>query len=57
MGAFGSAVDRDTWMRARGWVLILSIAMLSNSDANPRMFTVGKFGIGQILDDGFCLQL
>ncbi|WP_264355190.1 aminoglycoside phosphotransferase family protein [Pseudarthrobacter sp. MM222] len=50
MGAFGAAVEADTWMRARGWALILSTAMLSNSDDNPRMFSVGKFGIGQILD-------
>jgi hypothetical protein len=57
MGAFGSAVDGDTWKRSRGWALILSTAMLSKSDDNPRMFTVGKFGIRQILDDGVCLQL
>jgi len=56
MGAFGSAVDGDTWMRSRGWALILSTAMLSNSDDNPRMFSVGKFGIRQILDDSSCLQ-
>jgi aminoglycoside phosphotransferase (APT) family kinase protein len=57
MGAFGSAVEGDTWMRARGWALILSTAMLSNSDDNPRMFDVGMFGIRQILDDGLRLQL
>jgi aminoglycoside phosphotransferase (APT) family kinase protein len=57
MDAFGRAVDGDTWMRARGWALILSTAMLSNSDDNPRMFAVGKFGIRQILDNGLSLQL
>nr|WP_306908153.1 phosphotransferase [Arthrobacter sp. B3I9] len=57
MGAFGSAVEGDTWMSARGWALILSTAMMSNSDDNPRMFTVGKFGIRQILDEGLRLQL
>ncbi|WP_344367093.1 aminoglycoside phosphotransferase family protein [Arthrobacter humicola] len=57
MRAFGSAVDGDTWMRARGWALILSTAMLSNSDDNPRMFAVGKFGIRQILGDGPILYL
>jgi aminoglycoside phosphotransferase (APT) family kinase protein len=36
--------------RARGWALILSTAMLSNSDDNPRMFAVGEFGIRQILE-------
>lgn len=50
MGAFGPAVDGDTWMRARGWALILSTALLSNSDDNPRMFAVGEFGIRQILE-------
>ena len=37
-------------MRARGWALILSTALLSNSDDNPRMFSVGEFGIRQILE-------
>ena len=50
MGAFGAAVEGDTWMRARGWALILSTALLSNSDDNPRMFSVGEFGIRQILE-------
>ncbi|WP_260681111.1 aminoglycoside phosphotransferase family protein [Arthrobacter sp. KBS0703] len=50
MGAYGPAVERDTWIRARGWALVLSTAMLSNSDDNPRMFTVGEFGIRQILE-------
>ena len=57
MGGFGSAVDGDTCMRARGWALILSTAMLSDSDDNPRMFAVGKFGIRQILDARPSLQL
>ncbi|MGN7251800.1 aminoglycoside phosphotransferase family protein [Arthrobacter sp. SAFR-014] len=47
--AFGSSVDRDTWARARGWALILSTAMLSNSDDNPPMFSVGEFGLRQVL--------
>ncbi|MFC9353201.1 aminoglycoside phosphotransferase family protein [Arthrobacter sp. NPDC057013] len=47
--AFGPAVDRDTWARARGWALVLSTAMLSNSDDNPRMSSVGEFGIRQVL--------
>ena len=48
-GAFGPAVDSGTWMRARGWALVLSTAMLSNSDDNPRMLSVGEFGIRQVL--------
>ncbi|MDQ1060329.1 aminoglycoside phosphotransferase (APT) family kinase protein [Arthrobacter globiformis] len=49
IGAFGASVDGDTWTRARGWALVLSTAMLSNSDDNPRMFSVGEFGIRQVL--------
>ena len=49
--ALGSSVDRDIWTRARGWALVLSTAMLSNSDDNPRMFSVGDFGIRQVLED------
>ena len=49
MDALGAAVDGDTWLRARGWALVLSTALLSNSDDNPRMFSVGEFGIRQIL--------
>ena len=49
IGAFGSSVDRDTWTRARGWALVLSTAMLSNSDDNPPMFSVGEFGLRQVL--------
>lgn len=43
------SMDRDTWTRARGWALVLSTAMVSNSDDNPRMFSVGEFGIRQVL--------
>jgi aminoglycoside phosphotransferase (APT) family kinase protein len=49
MDTFGSGVDSDTWMRARGWALNVSTAMLSNSDDNPRMYGVGEFGIRQVL--------
>jgi len=50
LDALGVSVDGDTWMRARGWALILSTALLSNSDDNPPMFSVGEFGIRQILE-------
>ncbi|MDP9695626.1 UNVERIFIED_ORG: aminoglycoside phosphotransferase (APT) family kinase protein [Arthrobacter globiformis] len=49
IGAFGSSVDGCTWTRARGWALVLSTAMLSNSDDNPTMFSVGDFGLRQVL--------
>ena len=48
----------DLWPRGgrghlhegRGWALILSTAMLSNSDDNSRMFAVGELGLRQILE-------
>jgi aminoglycoside phosphotransferase (APT) family kinase protein len=49
IGAFGSSIDGDTWTRARGWALVLSTAMVSNSDDNPRMFSAGEFGMRQVL--------
>lgn len=48
--ALGPFVDKDRWTRARGWALVLSTAMVSTSDDNPLMFSVGTFGIGQVLD-------
>jgi hypothetical protein len=50
VAAFGPAVDGDTWVRARGWALNLSTAMLSKSDDNQRMFAVGEFGLRQVLE-------
>ena len=47
--ALGPSIDGDTWTRARGWALVLSTAMVSNSDDNPRMFSVGEFGMRQVL--------
>ncbi|MCC2660216.1 MAG: aminoglycoside phosphotransferase [Arthrobacter sp.] len=50
IGAFGPSMDGDTWTRARGWALVLSTAMMSNSDDNPRMLSVGEFGMRQVLE-------
>jgi aminoglycoside phosphotransferase (APT) family kinase protein len=50
IGAFGPLVDGNTWKRARGWGLVLSTAMVSNSDDNPRMLAVGEFGMRQVLE-------
>jgi aminoglycoside phosphotransferase (APT) family kinase protein len=50
IGAFGPSMDGDTWTRARGWALVLSTAMVSNSDDNPRMLSVGEFGMRQVLE-------
>jgi aminoglycoside phosphotransferase (APT) family kinase protein len=48
--ALGPSADKEMWTRARGWALVLSTAMVSTSDDNPRMFSVGAFGIEQVLD-------
>jgi hypothetical protein len=54
MDAFGPAVEGDTWIRVRGWALILSTAMLSNSGEHPWMF----FAVGDPADPGrLTLQL
>lgn len=50
IGAFGPSIDGATWTRARGWALVLSTAMVSNSDDNARMLSVGEFGIRQVLE-------
>ncbi len=49
IAAFDGSVDGMTWVRARGWAVALSAAMLSNSDDNPQMFSVGEFGLRQVL--------
>ena len=35
-------VDDDTWTRARGWALALSIAYMAGSADNPMIFAIGK---------------
>ena len=39
--ASGHAAGDDTWARARGWALGLSLAMLANSADNPLMAEIG----------------
>jgi aminoglycoside phosphotransferase (APT) family kinase protein len=51
MAAFGTAVDADTWDRARGWAVVLATAMVSFSDDNPAMAGIGHFGVEQVLSD------
>ena len=40
--AAAGEVDDDTWNRARGWALALSIAYMAGSANNPLIFEIGK---------------
>jgi aminoglycoside phosphotransferase (APT) family kinase protein len=45
-------LHRDTWARARGWALCLSVALIAHSDDNPALATIGQHGLHQVLTDG-----
>lgn len=42
-------LHRDTWARARGWALCLSIALIAHSDDNPAFAAIGWHGLHQVL--------
>jgi aminoglycoside phosphotransferase (APT) family kinase protein len=43
--------DDDTWLRARGWALLLASAFLTNSASGPAMLAIGGHAIEQVLLD------
>ena len=47
--AGGPADDDDTWVRARGWALGLSLACLANSADNPLMAGIGRRTMDAVL--------
>jgi aminoglycoside phosphotransferase (APT) family kinase protein len=47
--AGGPAADDDTWVRARGWALGLSLACLANSADNPLMAEIGRRTMDAVL--------
>jgi aminoglycoside phosphotransferase (APT) family kinase protein len=47
--ASGHPDSDDTWARARGWALALSLAMLAHSADNPLMARIGHRTIGAVL--------
>lgn len=51
MAAMGPAVDAGTWSRARGWAVLLATAMVSFSDDNPQMSSIGRFALDQLLSE------
>jgi aminoglycoside phosphotransferase (APT) family kinase protein len=44
-------VDDDTWHRARGWALALSLAYIANSSDHPAIAQIGARTIAAVLDD------
>jgi aminoglycoside phosphotransferase (APT) family kinase protein len=44
-------VDDDTWSRARGWALALSLAYLAHSADNPLMRGIGEHTLATVLAD------
>lgn len=47
--ASGRAADGDTWARARGWALALSLAFLANSADNPLIAAIGRRTMDAVL--------
>ena len=47
--ASGHADSDDTWARARGWALALSLAFLAHSADNPLIAAIGHRTIGAVL--------
>jgi aminoglycoside phosphotransferase (APT) family kinase protein len=45
----GHAGSDDTWARARGWALALSLAFLAHSADNPLIAAIGRRTIGAVL--------
>lgn len=48
--AYGRA-DDDTWARARGWALALSLAFLTHSADNPLMAGIGRRTLREVLEE------
>ncbi|HEY8721232.1 aminoglycoside phosphotransferase family protein [Pengzhenrongella sp.] len=55
--AFRSRVTRltgttpDTWRRARGWALLIAVAILANCDDDPTFLTLGTHALTETLAD------
>jgi aminoglycoside phosphotransferase (APT) family kinase protein len=48
-GGGGPAADDDTWGRARGWALALSLALIAHSADNPLMTGIGHRTLAAVL--------
>lgn len=45
----GAAIDDDTWLRAQGWAIVLSVAFLAHSADNPLMAGIGRRTLDAVL--------
>jgi aminoglycoside phosphotransferase (APT) family kinase protein len=46
-----SGADADTWVRARGWALVMATAVLVHSDDDPVFARLAREGLAQVLAD------
>lgn len=45
-----TGTDPDTWRRARGWALVIAVAICANSDDDRAFAALGTFALGQVLE-------
>ena len=43
------STDEDMWARARGWALLMGSAIVMHADLHPRLATVGRHTLDQVL--------
>ncbi|MGV8965823.1 MAG: aminoglycoside phosphotransferase family protein [Cellulomonas sp.] len=43
--------DLETWQRARGWALVLAVALLAHSDDDPPFAALGAHALAQVFAD------
>lgn len=51
-GELSGRYDEDTWRRARGWALVMATAMVTGSDDEPVISTIGHHALTEVLADG-----
>lgn len=44
-------IDEATWGRARGWALVLALALLTNSADNPTLYRIGRRTLQEVMGD------
>ncbi|MGA0567233.1 aminoglycoside phosphotransferase family protein [Rathayibacter sp. KR2-224] len=47
------ATDAATWLRARGWALVMGAALATASDDNPRMHAVATHTLSELLREAY----
>ncbi|QDP95698.1 aminoglycoside phosphotransferase family protein [Microlunatus elymi] len=46
-----TGMDGDLWQRARGWALVIGMALVVNSDDHPQLAAVGRHALAAVLED------